>query len=505
VTRLLALLLALGAPQPGATQAGAIRDTITGSVTGPDGQALVGAIAQATSVGTQVTRRQSTDARGRFTILLPESGGPYRLVVRYFGMVPARLTIVRQVHEARLAASVRMDLAPLPDPIDSILSGRYSLRLSAAQAARLRGIAVSDSHMLEALERARSVLTPYQWAQLSDALGTAESRYPASPVASVQEAAQQDAAPARPAPSAQGAPQQQTAPARPAPSAQGAAQQQTAPTPRTWAVYTGLSNVYDTNLDHSQPGLEAYGVLVGLGGWYRYRSSGTTVAAQYDGVFRNYTGTTIWNRPGHDASLSINQRMGPHWAVGAAAEALINGSAEDRVLRNEYSVQPQLEYRFNRSNRLLLYGEYLLKRYPSPLASQNAVDPRVGVRFRQLLGAGRTWGVGGRYDYNRADSTRYHFRGWAVTADVASTLWAGARVSSSVRYRVRGYTSRLVELGTTKVLRRDDDWVATITWGQRLARSWEVVVSYQYETYQSNDSRREFLDHWIGLTFNRWW
>src|SRR3989442_1683141 len=221
--------------------------------------------------------------------------------------------------------------------------------------------------------------------------------------------------------------------------------------------------------------------------------------------FPTRSGRPIWNRPGHDASLSINQRMGPHWAVGAAAEALINGSAEDRVLRNEYSVQPQLEYRFNRSNRLLLYGEYLLKRYPSPLASQNAVDPRVGVRFRQLLGAGRTWGVGGRYDYNRADSTRYHFRGWAVTADVASTLWAGARVSSSVRYRVRGYTSRLVELGTTKVLRRDDDWVATITWGQRLARSWEVVVSYQYETYQSNDSRREFLDHWIGLTFNRWW
>jgi len=488
VTRLLALLLALGAPQPGPTQAGAITDTITGTVTGPDGQALVGAIAQATSVTTQVTRRQSTDGRGRFTILFPESEGQHQLIVRYFGMAPARLTVVRQLHEVRLPTSVRMDLAALPNPIDSILSSRHSLRLSATQAARLRGIAVSDAHMLQALEQARSVLTAYQWARLSDGLGTAESRSPASPVASVQEAAQQDAAPARPAPNAQ-----------------GASQQQTAPTPRTWAVYTGLSNVYDTNLDHSQPGLEAYGVLVGLGGWYRYRSSGTTVAAQYDGVFRNYTGTTIWNRPGHDASLSINHRMGPHWAAGAAAEALINGSAEDRVLRNEYSVQPQLEYRFNRSNRLLLYGEYLVKRYPSPLASQNAVDPRAGVRFRQLLGAGRTWGVGGRYDYNRADTTRYRFKGWAVTGDVASPLWAGARVSSSVRYRVRRYTSRLVELGTTKVLRRDDDWVATITWGQMLARSWEVVLSYQYETYQSNDSRREFLDHSVGLTFNRWW
>jgi len=501
VSRLLALLLALGAPRAAATQAGAIADTIAGTVTGPDGQALVGAIAQATSVTTRVTRRQSTDARGGFTILLPESGGQYQLIVRYFGMVPARLSVVRQLHEGRLAANVRMDLAALPNSIASILSGRDSLRLSAAQAARLRGIADSPaSNRLQALERARGVLTAYQWAQLSGALGTPGSRDAASPVGKVQEAA-----PAPQAPSAQGAAQQQTAPAPQVPSAQRAAQQQAAPPRRAWAVYTGLSNVYDSNLDHSQPGLESYGVLVGLGGWYRYRSSGTTLAAQYDGVFRNYTGTDIWNRPGHDASVSINQRMGPHWALGTEVEALINGSAEDRVLRNEYSAQSQLEYRFNRSNRLLLYGEYLLKRYPTPLASQNAVDPRVGVRFRQLLGPGRTWGVGGRYDYNRADTTRYRFRGWAVTGDVASPLWTGARISSSVRYRVRHYTSRLVELGTTKVLRRDDDWVATITWGQTLARSWEVVLSYQYETYQSNDSRREFLDHLVGLTVNRWW
>src|SRR3989454_9886402 len=186
-----------------------------------------------------------------------------------------------------------MDLAALPNPIDSILSSRHSLRLSATQAAQLRGIAASDAHILQALEQALSVLTAYQWARLSDGLGTAESRSPASPVASVQEAAQRDAAPARPAPNAQ-----------------GAAQQQTAPTPRTWAVYTGLSNVYDTNLDHSQPGLEAYGVLVGLGGGNPHRSSRTNVAAQDDGAFRNYTGQPMPNRPGRDASLSISHPLG---------------------------------------------------------------------------------------------------------------------------------------------------------------------------------------------------
>src|SRR3989442_4626205 len=135
--------------------------------------------------------------------------------------------------------------------------------------------------MLQALEQARSVLTAYQWARLSDGLGTAESRSRASPVASVQEAAQQDAAPARPAPNAQ-----------------GASQQQTAPTPRTWAVYTGLSNVYDTNLDHSQPGLEAYGVLVGLGGRVPPPPLRPTLAAPHRGGFRQYNGTTNLETPG---------------------------------------------------------------------------------------------------------------------------------------------------------------------------------------------------------------
>ena len=494
-SRLLALLLACGAPWPAATQVGTVTDTITGTVTGPDGQPLIGAIAQATSVTTQVTRRQSTDARGRFTILIPESGGPYQLVVRYFGMKPSSLTVVRQAHEDRLAASVRMDLGALPNPIAAILSGRDSLRLSAAQAARLRGIAdslhpqslaVSDSHILQALERARSVLTAYQWAQLSDALRTTGSRQPASPVASVPAAAPQ------------------TPPAPQARSAQQAAQQQTAPAPRPWSGYTGFSNVYDSNIDHSQLGPESYGVLVVLGGQYRQRFSGTTLELRYDGVFRRYTNTDIWNRPGHSASVSLAQRLARQWAVGAVGEVEINGSAEDRVLRNEYSVRPELEYRFNRSTRLQLYGEYLLKRYPNP-QGQDAVAPRVGVRFRQLLGASGSWGVSGRYEYNRADSTRYRFIGWTPGVDIATPLWPGGRIESSVRYRIRRYTSRLVDVGVTEVLRRDDDLVATFAWQQALYRVWELVLSYRYESYQSNDTRRVFRDHLVGLTVKRWW
>ena len=490
---LLAVLLTLGVP-PVAPQVGTITDTITGTVTGPYGQPLVGAIVQATSVTTQLTRRQGTGAGGRFTILFPERGGQYQLIVRYFGMVPVNLTVVRQRDEDPLAARVRMDLAALPNPIASILSARDSLQLSAAQAARVREIsdslrtqnlAMSNRRILQALEGARSVLTDYQWAKLSDALRAPESRQPAAPVGSAQEAAQ-------------------TAPVPQARSAQQAALRQTPPAPRPWSVYTGLANVYDSNIDHSPVGPESYGLLVVVGGQYRQRSSGTTVELQYDGVFRRYTNTVLWNRPGHSASASFAQRVGHHWGAGAAAEVEINGSAEDRVLRNEYSVQPELEYRFTRSTRLQLYGEYLVKRYPNP-QGQNAVDPRVGVRFRQLLGARGSLGLSGRYEYNSADSTRYRYIGWTGGVDFASALWTGGRIASSGRYRIRRYTSRLVDVGATQVLRRDDDLVATVAWQQAVHRDWELVLSYRYETYQSNDTRREFREHLVGLAVKRWW
>ena len=274
---------------------------------------------------------------------------------------------------------------------------------------------------------------------------------------------------------------------------------------RALSLYTGLSYVFDSNLDHSQPGLQTFGALAVVGGECRLRSSGTSFDLRYEGVFRRYVDTDIWNRPGHEASVSLEQRVGRHWTLGAAGEVAINGSAEDRVLRNEYAVQPQLEYGFNRSNRLLLYGEYLLKRYPNPLG-QDAVDPRVGVRFRQLLGERWSWAVSGRYEYNRADSTRHRYIGWTLGADLTNVVGAGGRISSGVRYRIRRYTTRLVDVGATEVLRRDDDWVATVTWKQALGGGlWEVVYGYRYERYRSNDTRKEFRDHVVSMTLKRWW
>jgi hypothetical protein len=108
------MLLAFALPRAAAGQVGTTTDIITGTVTGPDSQPLAGAVVQAMSLETQVSRQRTTDARGRFTIVFPEGGGQYQLTVRYIGLAPARVTIARQADEDRLVANVRMDLAIVP-------------------------------------------------------------------------------------------------------------------------------------------------------------------------------------------------------------------------------------------------------------------------------------------------------------------------------------------------------------------------------------------------------
>src|SRR6184192_3207586 len=106
----LIVLCAVGAPRTAASQVGVTTDIITGMVTGPDGQPLAGAVVEAVSVETQLSRQRTTDPRGRFTILFPDGGGRYELVVRFIGMAPARLSVARQADEDRIVANVRMDL-----------------------------------------------------------------------------------------------------------------------------------------------------------------------------------------------------------------------------------------------------------------------------------------------------------------------------------------------------------------------------------------------------------
>ena len=457
-------------------QTGTLTDTLAGTVQGPGGQPLAGAIVHVTSAVTGLSRWQTTDVGGRFTICFP-GRAHYQLTAHYFGLVPAR-GIESWGHQDGGAASIRLELAGIANPIDTILTAYGVLGLTSDQITRLRDIAAStDSFGLPELERVRNVLTVAQWTRLST------ERLVAPAVRAQPVAATATAAPRAPA----------QAPA-----------QVPVRRPRNLTLYTGVSTVYETNLNHTPTPLDSYGMLLGAGADFRGRWSNTTLAVDYDGVYRHYTSVDLWNVPGHQGSVAIEQRVTKRWALGGEAGVQLNGSSEDRVLRNEYTAQADLNYRPRGVGRWQLYFEYMVKRYPAGLTTRNSTDPRVGIKYRRVLGKSGTWGIGGRYNYNSADSSRYTYRAWTATTDLGVPV-GSALVSATFRYNVRQYTHRLVTVGTGEELRRDADNVATLALTQRIKGTWDVVASYRFEHYGSNDPDKRWRADMVAVALTRYW
>ncbi|HYW49828.1 MAG TPA: TonB-dependent receptor [Gemmatimonadaceae bacterium] len=102
------LLALLAVPFALHAQVGASTDIITGVVKTPAGVVVENAQVEAQSTETQVTRRQRTNAQGKYTILFPDGGGTYRLTVRYIGFQPTTLTVTRNGDDDRIVRNVTL-------------------------------------------------------------------------------------------------------------------------------------------------------------------------------------------------------------------------------------------------------------------------------------------------------------------------------------------------------------------------------------------------------------
>jgi hypothetical protein len=107
----LAALTVLAAPAALAAQVGSTTDIVTGRVTGQAGQPVEGAQVTVTSLETGTSRSRNTNAQGRYTILFPDGGGRYRIMVRAIGQTPRTVTVQREGDEDRLVADVALGQA----------------------------------------------------------------------------------------------------------------------------------------------------------------------------------------------------------------------------------------------------------------------------------------------------------------------------------------------------------------------------------------------------------
>jgi hypothetical protein len=169
VASALVLLLALAAiaVRPVRAQGGNSVDIIVGTVTDATGKPVAGAVVEAFSIETEVTRKGTTNDKGQYRIIIDAGGGQsqYRVSVKAIGKNPVIYNVARQSDDDRIILNVKLgetpaklqDLVanaarrPNPDQNENrVTAGESSRSISGEQAMRLP-IDASDLAALAAL------------------------------------------------------------------------------------------------------------------------------------------------------------------------------------------------------------------------------------------------------------------------------------------------------------------------------------------------------------------
>ena len=106
-------LVALVSVRPMAAQTGSAVDVLTGTVTDSLGNPVMGAAVEAYAIESQVTRKTTTNNRGRYTIFFNDGGGQYRLTVTMIGKQPFIANVTRQSDDDRIMVDVKMGDRPV--------------------------------------------------------------------------------------------------------------------------------------------------------------------------------------------------------------------------------------------------------------------------------------------------------------------------------------------------------------------------------------------------------
>ncbi len=105
-------LAALGL-QSAAAQTGSSVDVITGTVTDATGKGVAGAGIEAYSIESQVTKKTTSNDKGRYTIFFNDGTGQYRVTVRQIGKQPFIQNVSRQADDDRIVLNVKLGAKPI--------------------------------------------------------------------------------------------------------------------------------------------------------------------------------------------------------------------------------------------------------------------------------------------------------------------------------------------------------------------------------------------------------
>jgi len=263
-----------------------------------------------------------------------------------------------------------------------------------------------------------------------------------------------------------------------------------------------FGQLFDSNIDQDQKNLKSFGLVRSFGISYRNNPKRPSFQFDYELGWQNYTNSDKWDRRTQLFVASYERRLAKRLSLETEGTVSLKGSTEDRELADQYVLEEQIKYRFNRSNRFKAYGAYRIKRYDDdPL--RNAINPYIGAKY-QLLTGKRSWTVGYRYDTSRPINPRGRYIRWTYSGEFSTPLSREGLLTVGVRYQPKLY-ARLIKSGQTRVPRFDQKWTWSAAWGREMSKNFAFGWFFTFETQNSNQIDKQFKATQVGARVRYQW
>jgi len=303
----------------------------------------------------------------------------------------------------------------------------------------------------------------------------------------------------------------------------------------------GLATVYDSNLDHRAAAVP--GLSTAASGDLDLRYSGRRLGLQlaYVASHYRYEGDPERNRTTHNSRAVLSFTPSAVLLLSVTFEGSFGGLSEDREIGTQYGFVPRVEIRPDGRNRLRLYSLHRERRY-GELSGRDVSNHGAGLDYR-VGGRGQpTLELGTRYERTLTEDERSRFNRWTHRVTFTAQLSSAAALTLGGYQSTRTYPERLVELEPLSELellpeerrllegyvrdqdiagtspfelvppdqllrwrdlpRRDEIWAPAASLAMR-ALGLEVRLAYDLEVRFSNDLRRGYTAHSLGLR-TRW-
>lgn len=261
--------------------------------------------------------------------------------------------------------------------------------------------------------------------------------------------------------------------------------------PWPFTLEVGAAGVFDTNIENNQEELESHGIVAELRAGFQTSVGRPLLRVAYDGRYQSFTRTDRWDLITHDLAAVLARRAGL-LSMDLTGRMGLNAMTEDREIGDRYSARARLTigrgYR-----RLRLYGLYRARQFEGSGGSDETTRG-LGAGYRGVTD-GATLEFGYRYEEADSESGLRRYVQHRASGDYEVPLGLRGDLRASLEWRPRRYLERTVSLDGEEVVRRDAQWIATVSLTHEFAWGQGLRLDYSFQRRTSNDLRGEYQAH----------